>query len=139
MFYLGRFTCLVTFLLLLTAQKPIPIVEQAVFQAVLQHPPLAVYLNPAAAADQGLCILKNGMVPAQYRLFQFSRPITQLTEAVLMENQHFHYLIFTHASQTGDSARVEFQARLARVEVHLGLKKVEKVWQVHAMERIHLP
>jgi len=126
-------------LLLLTGQKPPPKVELAVFQAALQHQPLAPYLNPAAASDQGLSILSNGILPAHYKLTQFGRPVIQRSEAVLLDHQHFHYLIFTHAVQVGDSARVEFQARVARVEVQLDLKKVEKDWQVRSMHLIQLP
>jgi hypothetical protein len=125
--------------MLLMGQKPPPKVEQTVFQAALQHPPLAPYLNPAAASDQGLCILNNGVLPAHYKLTQFGRPLVQRSEAVLLEYQHFHYLIFTHASQWGDSARVEFQARLSRVEVLLDLKKQEKDWQVQRMQLFQLP
>lgn len=111
----------------------------AVFQAALLHPPLAIYLNPKAAADQGLCILNNGRVPVHYKLSQFGRPLMQYSEATLRDNQHFHYLIFTHASQWGDSARVEFQARLARMEVQLDLQKIGKDWEVTQMELIQLP
>jgi hypothetical protein len=121
------------------AQKPVPLVEQAVFQAALAHQPLEVYLVPAAASDQGLCILNNGVLPVHYKLLQFGRPLVQRSEAVLRDHQHFHYLIFTHATQVGDSARVEFQARVARVEVLLDLKKLEKDWQVQRMQLIQLP
>lgn len=123
----------------LSAQSSHKRAEQAVFQTALQHPPLAPYLNPTVASDQGLCILNNGVVPTHYKLTQFGRPLVQRTEAVLLEYQHFHYLIFTHASQWGDSARVEFQARLSRVEVLLDLTKQEKDWQVQRMQLLQLP
>lgn len=120
-------------------QLPSPVVEQAVFQTALDHPPLEVYLKQGSAADEGLCILRNGKVPPQYRLYKYGRAVPQLTEEMLIEYQRRNYLIFTQSFQEGDSAFVTFQSRAGRVEVELGLRKVARNWEVRSLELIQLP
>lgn len=125
--------------LFFSLQQPPVAVEQAVFQAALEHPPLEPYFKRGSASDEGLCILRNGQVPPQYKLYKYGRPVPQLTEEMLMEYQRRNYLIFTQTYQAGDSAFVAFQSRAGRVEVELGFRKVERNWEVRSLELIQLP
>lgn len=123
----------------LAVQLPPQVVELAVFQTVLDHQPLEVYFKQGSATQEGLCILRNGKVPPQYRLYKFGRAVPQLTEEMLMEYQRHNYLIFTQTYQAGDSAFVSFQSRAGRVEVELGMRKVARNWEVRSLELIQLP
>ena len=134
-----RLLLLVSLVASLGMQLPTREVEQAVFQAALDHPPLQAYLKQGSAADEGLCILRNGKVPLQYKLYKYGRTVPQLTEELLIEYQRRNYLIFTHTYQATDTAFVSFQSRAGRIEVELGFRKVAQNWEVRSLEMIQLP
>lgn len=125
--------------LLMAFQRPTASVDPAVFQTALDHPPLEVYFKRGSAADEGLCILRNGQVPLQYKLYKYGRAVPQLSGEMLLEYQRRNYLIFTQTYQQADSAFVEFQSRAGSVEVQLGLRKVKTHWEVRSLELIQLP